>query len=366
MGKLLNQAQEIADYIANKTDAIDLIYLYGGVAQGREHKRSDIEMTAVSDDKLIRWEFILDNRPIFIWPSDWKQLENIAAGRIGNWSVSAASIAHAKILWSKSDEMVQKFKHIQKQTKIGAKLALKRAITSFDGLYGKLWRIQKAIETGGKIDTTFLLWDLINELINILAALNERFLLNNWGKQLQEIRTFQNMPKNFETRYNTLIIAKPEDALKIASELVDDVNVLLKNWILENQANFKEDLEEITTDWPTVLEFLNKAITATEQNDISAGLYAASDNARFNLWAFTALRQIKWAKNSFFIVSEEIKKLPRELQDYLLILLESTDLLEIQNATEQLSELLKKELKDDRKLPVSSSIEEALQFLQVY
>jgi hypothetical protein len=66
-------------------------------------------------------------------------------------------------------------------------------------------------------------------------------------------------------------------------------------------------------------------------------------------------------------VSEEIKKLPIEIQNYLLILLESKDLLEIQNATKKLAELLKKELEDNGwKLPVSSSIKEALQFLKVY
>jgi hypothetical protein len=238
MGKLLNQAQEIAEFIADRVDVIDLIYLYGGVAQGREHKRSDIEMTAVSDDKLIRWEFILDDRPIFIWPSNWKQLENIVNGRTGYWSISAASIAHAKILWSKSDKITQNFKRIQEQTKIGAKLAINRAINSFDGLYGKLWRIQKAIEAGRTIDTTFLFWDLVNQLINILAVLNKRFLLNNWGKQLQELQTLKKIPENFVLRYNALIMAKPEEALQVASELVDDVNVLLKNWILENQTNF--------------------------------------------------------------------------------------------------------------------------------
>ncbi|MGD8505057.1 MAG: hypothetical protein PVF15_00125 [Candidatus Bathyarchaeota archaeon] len=366
MGELLNLAQEITQYLVNRVDEIDLVYLYGGVAQGREHPRSDIEMSAVSEKKQVRWEFILDERPIFIWPQTWKQLETVSAGKEGCWSIAAASIVHAKILWSKSDEEREKFLKIQSESNLGAKSALKRSINSFDELYGKLWRVQKAIEAGRKLDTTFLVWGIANGIVNVLAALNNRFLLNNWGKQIQELKTFRKMPKNFIERYIALIESQPKEALQIASDLVDDVNVFLKEWILENQVAFKEALEEIVTDWPTVLEYLNKAVSATEQRDISAGLFASCDNAEFNLWAFTTLRNIKWNKSSFFSATEEIKKLPSDIGNNLSLLLESKDLSEIQKATYQLAEQLRRELEEDWTLPESSSLEEALRFLKVY
>lgn len=366
MGGLLDQAQEITHYIVNRVDKIDLVYLYGGVAQGRETPRSDIEMCAVSEEKQVRWEFILDDRPVFIWPQTWKQLNAISTGKEGCWSVAGGSIAHAKILWSKSDEKREKFLKIQEKSKLGAKSALKRSINSFDELYGKLWRIQKAIEAGRKLDTTFLIWDLANGIANILAALNNRFLLNNWGKQIQELQMFRKAPKNFVERYVALVKSEPEEALQIASDLVDDVNMLLKNWILENQVAFKEELEEIVTDWPTVLEYLNKAVSATEQRDISAGLFASCDNAQFNLWAFTALRNIKWNKSSFFSATEEIRRLPSDIGNDLALLLESKDLSEIEKATYRLAEHLRGELEEGRTLPECSSLEEALRFLKIY
>ena len=366
MGELLHQAQEIAHYVVNKVDEIDLVYLYGGVAQGREHPRSDIEMAAVSEKKRIRWEFILDDRPIFIWPQTWKQLEAVATGKDGCWSVAAGSIAHAKILWSKSDELRSKFLKIQAQSKSGAESALKRSIHSFDEVYGKLWRLQKAIETGRTLDTTFLIWDLANGLVNVLAALNGRFLLNNWGKQIPELQTFRKLPTNFIERYTALIRTEPREALQIASDLVDDVKVLLTNWILENQVTATEDLEEIVTDWPTVLEYLNKAVSATEQGDISAGLFASCDNAEFNLWAFTTLRNIKWNRSSFFSATEAIKKLPSDIGNDLALLLESKDLSEIQEATYRLAEQLRSELEEGSTLPECATLEEALAFLRVY
>ncbi|UCE29240.1 MAG: hypothetical protein JSV85_00410 [Candidatus Bathyarchaeota archaeon] len=108
MGELLEQAQEITQYIVNRVDEVDLVYLYGGVAQVRETPRSDIEMCAVSEEKQIRWEFVLGDRPVFIWPQTWKQLEAISTGKEGYWSVAGGSIAHAKILWSRSNKKKRK------------------------------------------------------------------------------------------------------------------------------------------------------------------------------------------------------------------------------------------------------------------
>jgi hypothetical protein len=367
MRKILNQAQEIVDYLVNKVDDIDLIYLFGGLAQGRAHPRSDIEMVTVSDKKIFRWEYVLDDRPIFIWPKSWEQLENIATAKNGHWSVAGASIVHAKVLWQKSVEMKRKFVEIQKKAKSGANDTLRRSINTFDGLYGKLWRIQKAIETERIKDINFLIWDILKEIINSLAALNNQFLLNNWGKQIQELETFKIIPENFIERYLTLLQSPPEKTLQIASDLVDDVNKLLKNWILENQVSFVKDLEEIVTDWPTVLEFQNKAISAAEEEDFSVGLYAASDNAWFDLWAFTALRNIKWNMSCFFSATDELRKLPTDITNNLTILLESKNLFKIQKATCLLADQLRIELKNAGwTLPECSSLEEAFRYVKFY
>lgn len=366
MKKLFNLAEEIVEHLINKIDDIDLIYIYGGVAQGREHPKSDIEMVAVSQEKLVRWEFILDETPIFVWPYSWNQLEQIAMGKNGYWSVAGASIASAKVMWTKSPEIHALFRQIQKKAFLGSEPTLQRAIDTFDVLYGKLWRIQKAIELGMTKEITFIIWGLVKEMVNILAALNKTFLHNNWGKQIQEINAFKISPSNFSERYVTLIESEPQQALKIARNLVDEVNALLKNYILENQVCFSEDLTEIVTDWPTVLEFLNKAIIAEEQNQLPAGLFASSDNAWFNLWAFATLRECKWDIRSFFSATEAINSLPVEIATNLTTLLESKDLHKIRNATSLLAKRLRAELlAKECLLPECSSLEEACSFLKI-
>jgi len=366
MEELLKQAQQIADLIVKQVKEIDLVLLYGSIAQGRGHERSDFDMIVVTDEKEVVWEFVIDDRPICLWSQNWKQIEDSAKGTWGYWSVGAASIAHAKILWSKSKRVTERFEKFQKQIKDGGKATLQRAINSYDNLYGKLWRLQKIIDNQNELDARLIIWDIANELVHILSALNNQYLMNNWGKQLREIAEFDKKPNDFVNRYINLIRASPSEALPIAIELIEEVNLLLKEWIIENNKISDKDIKGIVTEWPSVIEFLNKAKSATEKGDLVAGLYAASDNAEWNLWAFTTLQGRIWKRNCFFSTTEAITNLSKKYPQKMSVLLKSLDLIEIEEATEQLAQALAEELNlRGYKLPVATSFEDGLQFLQI-
>ena len=364
MDDLLLLAQEIADKIVQNIDGVELVYLYGGVAQGRAHEKSDLDMLIVKEGGFVFWSFIINDRPVYILSSTWNQLEERASGDVGDWSIITGSIINSKILWAKSQEMIMKFNQIKNKALTGSTRSLQQSINNFDNLYGKLWRLQKTIEMNKTMDCRFLIWDIANKLVDILATLNGQYLLNNWGKQIHEFNKMKILPGDFTNRYKKLVISEPNEALSIASKLVDETNILLKNWILENQTNFVAYLNEIKSDWVTVIEFLNKAKLAAKRNDLIAGLYAATDNARFDLWAFATLQQIKWNKTSFFSASEVITQLPIDIQKDLKILLESTNLEKILIATENLADTLTIQLKQQSFiLPVVTSIDEALKFI---
>ncbi|NHJ03544.1 MAG: nucleotidyltransferase domain-containing protein [Candidatus Heimdallarchaeota archaeon] len=365
MDDLLLLAQQIANKIVESIDSIDLIYLYGGVAQGRAHDKSDIDMMIVKEDGFVFWSFIINDRPVYILTSTWNQLEERAIGRSGDWSIIAGSIVKSKVLWAKSQEMVEKFNQIKNKALTGSTRSLQQSINNFDSLYGKLWRLQKAIVMTKTADCRFLIWDIANKIVDILAALNRQYLMNNWGKQSQEFNKMKIIPNDFTNRFKKLVTSDPEEALPIANNLVEEVNVLLKKWIIENQTNFETYLVEIKSDWVTVIEFLNKAKLAKERNDLSAGLYAATDNARFDLWTFATLRKIRWNKSSFFSATEVITQLPIDIQRDLKILLESTNLENILLATENLANVLTDQLKQQSfTLPIVFTLDEAMKFIQ--
>lgn len=352
--------------VSQKVDKIDLVYLYGGVAQGRSHARSDLDMVAVCDGTSVRWQFIMDDRPVNLYSMNWKQLEDTAKGLSDAWSVTAGSIAHAKVMWSKSRDMEKRFEQIQGFTKSGGPTALQRAISSFDSLYGKLWRLQRSIESVDILGSRFLIWDIANGLVNILAALNNHPLLNNWGKQLHEIEKLDKKPKDFVKRYEMFVTVEPQDALSIGTGLVDKVNLLLRDWLTDNRQSFDSDVKEIVISWPTNLEYLNKAFSATERNEFPAGYYAASDNAEFNLWAFTSLRGVKWDRRCFFSTEESIAYLPEEVKKHMCTLLKSRSLTDLHAAAKRSTEILSNELEADGwALPFADSLDDALQFLHI-
>lgn len=361
---LLLQAQKIAEMVSQKVDKIDIVYLYGGVAQGRSHARSDLDMVAVCDGISVRWQFIMDDRPVNLHSMTWKQLEDTAKGLADAWSVTAGSIVHTKVLWSKSRDMEERFERIQGLTESGGPTAFQRAINSFDSLYGKLWRLQRSIESVDRLDSRFLIWDIANGLVNILAALNNQPLLNNWGKQLHEIEMLEKKPKEFARRYERFVTVEPQDALSIGANLVDEMSLLIREWLTNKRQPFDSDVKEIVISWPTNLEYLNKAFSAIEKNDFPAGYYAASDNAEFNVWAFTLLQRIAWDRRSFFSTNDSISCLPEEVKKHICTLLQSRELTELHTAAKRLTEILSNELVEAGwTLPFTNSLDDALRFL---
>ncbi len=365
MTQELKQAGEIAKRLAKEVSGIDLILVYGGIAQGRFSKYSDYDMIAISDKKWVVWEFVQDNQPICLWPMTWKKAEEVAMGKTSYWSVAAAAIFASKVVWCKSDKILKKFEDLKRFLSEGGPRTLKKAITDYDKLYGKLWRMQKAIDEKNDLDISFLKNDIVNELAHILSALNNHYYLNNFGKQLLEIEIFELLPNDFVENYKKFLIAKPEDALVIGSTIVDEVKILIRNWLNEQELEPNENAAGIAKEWPGIIEWLNKTLSANEEEDLIGGLMAANENAEFYLWAFLLLQNKKWLRNGFYSVEEEMLKLSKNISNNISTLLQSQNLAEIKDAAQQLTATLEEELRlRGATLPIAESLDEAIQFIQ--
>ena len=282
------------------------------------------------------------------------------------WGVSGSLIADAKIIYSKSKKIQERFEEIQKLVPSGWKKNLEQTIERFDCVYGGLWRLQKAVKDNHQIDAAFIISDLANWMTHTLACLNKTYMKNNWGKQLNEVAKFDILPDDFIDRYKKLVNSTPAEALEIATDLIDDINLLLREYQRNEEKITTEDINELATEWPGVIEYCNKAISAAEKSDTIAGLYAAKDNAEYYLWAFSLLQGRKWGRNSFHTSSEEVVNFSVLISENITKLATSRNLVELKESTEKLSEMLTEELKLRRlKIPLATSYLDALQFMQI-
>jgi len=198
----------------------------------------------------------------------------------------------------------------------------------------------------------------------MLSALNKKYFLNNWGKQFKEILNFDILPVEYVSRSKKFLIARPKEALEIASGLVDDVRTLLKESL--NSDKKEANIQKVVSTWAGVIEYLNKSKSAEEKNDLFAGLYIACDNAEYYLWAFQLLQNETWKKNSFYSVEESLLKLPEKTAYHIMQLLNSQNLTELKSSTELLTKQLTEELLSRvATLPISESINDGKRFIQV-
>ena len=174
----IEKAEDIAEILLNVVSDLDLILLYGGLAQGRGHARSDYDMITISDYKKVKWEFIIDNQPINLWSMTWKDVEDVIMGKDGMlWSIGVSSLAKSVILYYKDEKILDKFNNLKERIPEGGINSLEQIIDNFDSLYGKLWRFQKHIKEKNVLELTFLKWNILEGLNCALSALNKKYFL---------------------------------------------------------------------------------------------------------------------------------------------------------------------------------------------
>jgi hypothetical protein len=359
-------AQEVAKIIAGKTKSIDLVLLYGSIAQGKGHQYSDFDMIVVSDTEKIVWEFILNNRPISVWPITWKKIENILLGKEAIWSVSVTAFTHAQILWSKSKEHEKRFKNLFSKVDEGSINTIKSSIKDYKNLFSLLWMLEDNIKQNKFVNTPFLRWNIANFLVHILSGLNNQPLFNNWGKQQEEISKMKILPKNFVKRYEEFITVEPSKSVEIGKNLIADVILLLNTWIDENDKETEEKPVNIAWEWSGLIEYLNKVRSSRIDKDLIACKFAATDIARFACWAYMILQKEKWDVSVFHPADETISKLPRKIQKDVETLLLSDDFDALLEAAKNITVDLKSELIDKGvEIPTTPSIKEAEKFIQI-
>ncbi|MFX1573734.1 MAG: nucleotidyltransferase domain-containing protein [Promethearchaeota archaeon] len=365
MNENLQEIKQIAYLLAKNVPEIDLVILFGSFARNLGQELSDYDIMIICDSKKVVWEFMFNERPIQAWSMTWEYAEELVKGKLGCWSTSAGSLANGIVVWEKSLEHRQKLENILSKINQGGITVVKETM-NFDDLFSKLWLIEKNIENDKEENIRLLIWDIAIGVCHRLAGLNNQYFLNNWGKQLAEIEKFSIKPNNFTQRFEKLITAKPNKALKIAEELVDDLHLLYKNWLADNMDKPEETYKNIIAEWSSAVEGYYTIKSAAKNNDLNAGIYATTDLTEFFIWSYMVLQNKRWDRNSLYPIDEYIKKLPEVIKTDMEILLMSNKMDELTEAAENILENFRNQLiSKNVKLPFAKTLEEGLQFLRV-
>jgi hypothetical protein len=296
----------------------------------------------------------------------WNQITGVAKGIHGTWSVAASIFENHLVLWSRSKDTETQFREISRYIPDGSQEVLRRSITNFTSLYGQLWRLQDAVNHSDVLTPSFLVWNIATRISHILSALNKKPLIHNWGKQLLEMNEFEITPPEFITRYEQLVTSPPEEALIIATNLVLDLDVLLRQWFNEQKMSREDSIGIIEGEWSGVVDCLNKVRSAAKSQDIVSTRYAAVEFAEFAIWILRSIQGDQSDPKRFKKTLDELDKLPPEAQEPLEILLTSIEVDRLVDAGEKLTNLLKSTMEQEGvNSAIAESVSEAKSHLRI-
>ena len=296
----------------------------------------------------------------------WDEVAGIAKGNQGSWSVGASIFENHLVLWSKSKDIEQQFREASRYIPEGSQEVLRKAIRNFACLYGQLWRLQDAINHNDAVTPSFLIWNIAIRTSEILAALNKKPMIQNWGKQLHEMSEFEITPHEFTTRYTQLVTSSPENAILIAESLILDLDILVRQRFNDQKLSKSDSIGLIENEWSGIVDCLNKVYSAARTKNLVAIRYAAVEFAEFAIWILRSMQGDQSDPRYYKKTLDELDKLPSKGQILLETLLVSMDIDHLVEASEQLAGLLKSRFMEEGVKPaIAQSVSEARVYLQI-
>ena len=287
---------------------IDLIAIYGSRARGTHEPRSDLEMFVVVEDRKktnAEWFFLHKDIPVDLWTMDWKIVENAYEGTN---VLPAGTISTCDVIYYKDEKSKIRFGNCREKLKKldqYRELNLENANKLFNDIYKYLGKIYFAKKEQDIVEARNNAWLIIISIAIILAKINNRYFLDNWGTNMYEAKEFAIVPNNLISITEKLASEDDFDKLLlIATQAIDNIRTIL---IEINEKNLDDEEKGFLGTEVSTFEFLNKIRKAARHKDIIAASYAVHDlqaSAAQDLW----VNEKKWTKAGQFRFYNEYKE----------------------------------------------------------
>ena len=286
-GKAMHSVFDVAKILVSHAveahgQEIAIIAYYGSHATGRASPGSDLDMFYIPDEgraSILSSQFVLGDLPYDFWPLSWQRAKRIADAR-HDWAVAASMIAHAQVLYRRSEQDQNKFSALRARIEelsgpAGRKTMVGRAMDEFRNTLFQLGQVRLTVSAN---DGTSLGWatrKFIKSALNCLALMNQTYFTMGWGANMPQVLQLAKRPEALGALVESILAwASPGAVIAPAERLAHEVRALL----LDEQASLGEPAEvqvAFKDFYFFIVEYVNKVLSACERRDSLAAGYAA-------------------------------------------------------------------------------------------
>lgn len=265
-------------------DEVGVVVYYGSYARGTASPTSDLDLYFVPDSgrgHSLGTQFVLDGRPYDFWPVSWAMIEEIAQGRGERpWSVAAALVGQARLLYARSAADRARFEQAQADLAglLGVEkrpFMLQRALTAFKEVAFAGTQLRRAVATGDAASVEWARWQLVNAGANCLAMAGQRYFSKGWGANLPEVLALPNAPSDWPWLVRGVLDAPAGEVVALGDGLMEGVRQVLL--VGQREAGERETAVGLFQDFYFfVFEYKNKVVAACQRGDALAARFAAA------------------------------------------------------------------------------------------
>lgn len=273
MDIFLNKIKE--DY----ADDVAIVGYYGSYAQGTQNPKSDLDIFFIPATER-GWKlahcFILDDIGMDMFAIDWDRANDIASFNETIVSV----LADCKIIYYRSQEDLDKFEAIKEKVKLFCSpekraLMRRKASDTFNKSFVSLYNLERLKATKDIVSARVEAFNILTMVFESLAMLNQSYFNKGWGKNLDQILSFEIKPDNLAQTVDCIITGKEcNEIYQHCKKLVDSTTDVIKGQL-------KVRLEEhsfadmFTGYYEEMKSIFNKIVVSCENGDYPTAYFAS-------------------------------------------------------------------------------------------